>query len=174
MPGPDTAGRSGRPASARCTLKNRIIKSATFEGASPRGVVTDELVDFHRRMAAGGVAMSTVAYLAVSPEGRTDRHCVLLDESSLAGLRRLTDAVHEAGAAVVGPDRSCRTGGQRPVQPGTGAGSDPPAQRQRGSDPGRHRGRHRPHHRGLPPRRRRWPSRPGSTASRSTWATTTC
>jgi 2,4-dienoyl-CoA reductase-like NADH-dependent reductase (Old Yellow Enzyme family) len=82
------------------TLKNRIIKAATFEGASPGGAVTDELISFHRRIAAGGAAMSTVAYLAVSPEGRTDRHCVQLDDSSLPGLKRLTTAVHEQGAAV--------------------------------------------------------------------------
>ena len=82
------------------TLKNRIIKSATFEGASPKGAVTDELVEFHRRMAAGGVGMTTVAYLAVSPEGRTDRHCILLAEDRVADLRRLTDTIHGAGAAV--------------------------------------------------------------------------
>jgi len=80
------------------TLKNRIIKSATFEGASHRGVVTDDLVAFHRRVASGGAAMTTVAYLAVAPEGRTDRHCIVLDEASLPGLHRLTDAVHDAGA----------------------------------------------------------------------------
>ncbi len=82
------------------TLKNRIVKAATFEGMAPRGAVTDALVAFHERVARGGAAMSTVAYLAVSPEGRTDRHCVLLDADSLPGLRRLTDAVHAAGAAV--------------------------------------------------------------------------
>jgi 2,4-dienoyl-CoA reductase-like NADH-dependent reductase (Old Yellow Enzyme family) len=82
------------------TLKNRIIKSATFEGAAPRGEVTDRLIEFHRRMASGGVAMTTVAYLAVSPEGRTDRHCVLLGQESLPRLRQLTEAVHQAGAAA--------------------------------------------------------------------------
>jgi len=82
------------------TLKNRIIKSATFEGATPKGTVTDQLVTFHERVAAGGVAMTTVAYLAVSPEGRTDRHCVLLGEDRVADLRRVTDAVHAAGAAA--------------------------------------------------------------------------
>ena len=81
-------------------LKNRIIKSATFEGAAPKGAVTDALIEFHRRVAAGGVAMTTVAYVAVSPEGRTDRHCVLLSDAVLPGLRRLTDAVHGAGAAA--------------------------------------------------------------------------
>ncbi len=82
------------------TLRNRIIKAATFEGRTPRGAVGDELVDFHRRVAAGGAAMTTVAYLAVSPEGRTDRHCAMLSEDTVPGLRRLTDAVHREGAAA--------------------------------------------------------------------------
>ena len=80
------------------TLRNRIVKAATFEGRSKGGVVTDELVDFHRRMAAGGVALTTVAYLAVAPDGRTDDGCVVLGPASVPGLRRLTDAVHEQGA----------------------------------------------------------------------------
>ena len=50
-------------------LRNRFIKAATFEGRSPGGAVTDDLISFHRTMAAGGVAMTTVAYLAVSPDG---------------------------------------------------------------------------------------------------------
>lgn len=82
------------------TLKNRIIKAATFEGRAPKGQVTDALIDFHVGMAAGGVAMTTVAYLAVSPEGRTDRNCVVLVEESIPGLRRLTDAVHSEGALI--------------------------------------------------------------------------
>jgi 2,4-dienoyl-CoA reductase-like NADH-dependent reductase (Old Yellow Enzyme family) len=44
--------------------------------------------------------MTTVAYLAVSPEGRTDRHCLLLHEDNVEGLRRVTDAVHAEGAAA--------------------------------------------------------------------------
>jgi 2,4-dienoyl-CoA reductase-like NADH-dependent reductase (Old Yellow Enzyme family) len=82
------------------TLRNRIIKAATFEGVMPGGTVSDGLIAFHRAMAAGGVAMTTVAYLAVSPEGRTDRHCVLLNDDSVPGLRRLTEAVHAEGAAA--------------------------------------------------------------------------
>jgi 2,4-dienoyl-CoA reductase-like NADH-dependent reductase (Old Yellow Enzyme family) len=82
------------------TLRNRFVKAATFEGATPRGAVTDALIDFHRRVGAGGAAMTTVAYLAVAPEGRTDRHCVVVGDDAMAGLRRLTDAVHGTGAAV--------------------------------------------------------------------------
>lgn len=82
------------------TLRNRVIKAATFEGASRGGQVGDDLVAFHRRVAEGGVGMSTVAYLAVSPDGRTDRHCIVLTPDAVPGLRRVTDAVHGAGAAT--------------------------------------------------------------------------
>ena len=59
--------------------------------------------------------MTTVAYLAVSPEGRTDRHCVLLREPVLPGLRKLTDGCTPRGVRL-GPDRSCRAGGQQPFE----------------------------------------------------------
>src|SRR5215813_9889473 len=81
-------------------LRNRVIKAATFEGMTPRGLVTDELIDYHLRPARGGVGMTTVAYCAVSPEGRTDRHQIWMRPEAVPGLRRLTDAVHAEGAAV--------------------------------------------------------------------------
>lgn len=80
------------------TLRNRVIKAATFEGASPKGQVTDALIDYHVKVAAGGAGMSTVAYLAVSPEGRTGRGCIVLGDDTVEGLRRLTDAIHAEGA----------------------------------------------------------------------------
>jgi 2,4-dienoyl-CoA reductase-like NADH-dependent reductase (Old Yellow Enzyme family) len=83
------------------TLRNRIVKAATFEGRSPRRVVTDDLIDFHRRVAAGGVGMTTVAYCAVTRAGSTDGHQLTLDNPEIVpGLRELTDAVHAEGAAA--------------------------------------------------------------------------
>lgn len=84
------------------SLRNRVVKAATFEGMTPDGLVTDDLVEYHLSVARGGVGMTTVAYLAVAPEGRTDRHQIHLREAALSGLRRLTDAVHEQGVAVAG------------------------------------------------------------------------
>ncbi|WP_227997837.1 NADH:flavin oxidoreductase [Nocardia australiensis] len=81
-------------------LRNRILKAATFEGRTPDALVTDELIDFHRRVARGGAALTTVAYCAVAPEGRTDRHQIWMREDAVPGLARLTDAVHAEGAAV--------------------------------------------------------------------------
>jgi 2,4-dienoyl-CoA reductase-like NADH-dependent reductase (Old Yellow Enzyme family) len=82
------------------TLRNRLIKAATFEGRTPHAVVSDDLIEFHRRMAAGGVGMTTVAYLAVAPEGRTDGKQIWMRDEAVAGLRSLTEAVHGEGAAV--------------------------------------------------------------------------
>lgn len=80
------------------TLRNRIIKAATFEGVMPNGAVSDELIEFHRQVAAGGAAMTTVAYCAVSPGGRVQRHTMVLSDDIVPDLRRLTDAVHAEGA----------------------------------------------------------------------------
>ena len=52
------------------TLRNRFIKAATFEGMAKKNLVTDRLIEFHRVMAAGGLGMTTVAYLAVSEDGQ--------------------------------------------------------------------------------------------------------
>ncbi|MEU1349244.1 NADH:flavin oxidoreductase [Streptomyces sp. NPDC005776] len=81
-------------------LRNRIIKAATYEGLSHKSLVTKDLVDFHVAYARGGVGMTTVAYLAVAKEGRTDRHQIHWTDESMPGLRVLTDAVHAEGAAV--------------------------------------------------------------------------
>jgi 2,4-dienoyl-CoA reductase-like NADH-dependent reductase (Old Yellow Enzyme family) len=82
------------------TLRNRTIKAATFEGASPGALVSDRLIDYHLAVAEGGVGMTTVAYLAVSPEGRTHADQIHWRPEALYGLRRLTDAVHATGAKV--------------------------------------------------------------------------
>src|SRR6478736_8789623 len=83
-------------------LRNRIVKAATFEGRTPHGQVTDELVDYHLAVTRGGVGLTTLAYLAVAPEGRTHREQIVVGEHSLAGLTRIADAIHETGAAIAG------------------------------------------------------------------------
>jgi 2,4-dienoyl-CoA reductase-like NADH-dependent reductase (Old Yellow Enzyme family) len=80
------------------TLRNRIVKAATFEGVMPKGAVSQELIDFHVAVARGGAAMTTVAYCAVSPGGRVQRHTLVLAPEKVPDLRRLTDAVHAEGA----------------------------------------------------------------------------
>ncbi|MCG7592516.1 NADH:flavin oxidoreductase [Mycobacterium sp. PSTR-4-N] len=82
------------------TLRNRVIKAATSEGRSPDGQVTDDLIDFHRAFAEGGVGMTTVAYCCVSPQAASAPGQIVMSAAALPGLRKLTDAVHDAGAAI--------------------------------------------------------------------------
>src|ERR1700743_612903 len=82
------------------TLRNRTIKSATFEARTPDALVTDDLIEYHRLPAAGGGGMTTVAYCAVSPGGRTDGSALWMRPEALPGLRRLTAAIHAERAAV--------------------------------------------------------------------------
>jgi len=70
------------------TLRNRVIKAATFEGMSPKGLVTEALIGFHRAVSAGGVGMSTVAYCAVSPDGRGAPNELIMRSEAVPGLRR--------------------------------------------------------------------------------------
>ena len=79
-------------------LRNRIVKCGTNEGMSRGGLMTDALLDWHREFAAGGVAMTTLAYCAVSADGRTFRDQIWMRDEALPGLRRFTEAIHAEGA----------------------------------------------------------------------------
>jgi 2,4-dienoyl-CoA reductase-like NADH-dependent reductase (Old Yellow Enzyme family) len=81
-------------------LRNRVIKTATYEGMCPDGVPSNALIEHHRALAAGGVGMTTVAYCAVSPNGRTFAEQMYMREAIVPRLRQLTGAVHAAGAAA--------------------------------------------------------------------------
>ena len=105
------------------TLRNRTIRAAAFEGMCPGNKPSESLIDYHRSVAAGGIGMTTVAYAAVSKEGLTFDHQLLMGPEVVAGLRKLTDAVHREGAAAAiqighaGFMSDSRVIGTRPVAP---------------------------------------------------------
>ena len=82
------------------TLRNRIIKAATFEGMSPKNVPTQQLIDYHLAVARGGAGLTTVAFCAVSRDARGAPGELVLSDDAVPGLRKLTDAVHATGAVV--------------------------------------------------------------------------
>jgi len=81
-------------------LRNRIIKAATFEGVTRDHVPSERLIEFHRRAAAGGVGLTTVAFCAVSANGIGTPNEIILSEAAIPGLQRLAGAVHAEGGAV--------------------------------------------------------------------------
>lgn len=79
------------------TLKNRFIKAATNEGMSAQGLPSKQLVKLNAALAAGGTALTTVAYCAVSSDGRTLPNQLILEPRSVPHFKALTDAVHREG-----------------------------------------------------------------------------
>lgn len=84
------------------TVPNRIIRTAVSETMATRsGQVTDELVSLYAGLARGGVALMFTGQMFCEERGRFGfAQTAIHHDGLLAGLRRLTDAVHRAGGAV--------------------------------------------------------------------------
>jgi len=80
-------------------LRNRTIRAAAFEGMCPGNLPSDDLYNYHRDVAAGGIGMTTITYAAVEQSGLSFPHQLWLKEKAIPGLARITDAVHKEGAA---------------------------------------------------------------------------
>lgn len=89
------------------SLRNRLIKAATFEGKTPGGEPSDALIRFHERVGQGGVGMTTVAYCAAEADGRIHENMMYMHEGIRPGLERLIRTVQRTGAKVSGQLGHC-------------------------------------------------------------------
>lgn len=80
------------------TLRNRFIRSGANEMMSKDMKPTRALVDFHAAYARGGIGLTTLAYVAVSKDGRTLPGQGVMSADSLPHYRAVTDAIHAEGA----------------------------------------------------------------------------
>ena len=108
-------------------LRNRIIRSACYEGMCREGYPDERLIEMHRELAKGGVGMTTLAYCAVEPDGRIRETMMYMNEGIRPQVERLTRAVHEAGAKISGQIGHCgnfsqnkKLQGKRPLGPTAG------------------------------------------------------
>ena len=108
------------------TLRNRTIRSAAFESMGDKFGPTQQLKDYHVSVAKGGIGMTTLAYAAVCRSGLSFDKQLWLRPEIVPGLKDITDAVHQAGAAASIQIGHCgnmthySTAGQIPIGPSTG------------------------------------------------------
>ena len=109
------------------TLRNRLIKAATFEGKSPGGVPSEALIGFHERIGQGGVGMTTIAYCAAESDGRIHEDMMYMHEGIRPELERFIRTVQATGAKVSGQLGHCGAftkneefSGDRPLGPSKG------------------------------------------------------
>jgi len=97
MPGPfDPAAIGG------LQLRNRFVRSATWEGmAGEGGAATPRLAALLRTLARGGVGLVIPGHTFVRPEGQAGPWQLgIHDDALIPGLATLAAAIHEGGAAA--------------------------------------------------------------------------
>jgi 2,4-dienoyl-CoA reductase-like NADH-dependent reductase (Old Yellow Enzyme family) len=109
------------------TLKNRLIKAATFEGKSKSGIPSPELLQFHKRFAQGGIGMTTIAYCAAEADARINEDMMYMGEHIRPQLESFINTLHEEGTKVSGQLGHCGNfsknadfQGKRPLGPSFG------------------------------------------------------
>ena len=107
-------------------LRNRVIRSAAFEGMATNNRPSQQLKDYHVSVARGGVGMTTLAYASVNHSGISFDTQLWLRDEIIPELADITDAIHKEGAAVSIQIGHCgnmthyKTAGQLPVAPMSG------------------------------------------------------
>jgi len=85
-------------------LRNRIIRSATYEGlADKNGFPTEELKKLYVRLAKGGVGAIITGYTSVQADGKGNgpAEAMIDDDKSIPAYREITDAVHEYETPII-------------------------------------------------------------------------
>jgi 2,4-dienoyl-CoA reductase-like NADH-dependent reductase (Old Yellow Enzyme family) len=107
------------------TLRNRLVRSATWEGmCDPDGRPTQPLVDCYRTLSRGGIGLLISGYTFVSREGKQLPGKMGIDTDAFAvEMRALVEAVHQEGGKLclqlvhAGGQTDSRNAGRQPLAP---------------------------------------------------------
>lgn len=107
------------------TLKNRFVRSATWEGmCDDSGAVTEQLLAWYKELAEGGTGLIISGYSFVRADGKQQqRKMGIHDDAMLEGLKRLSAVVHQAGSLIfcqlvhAGGQTSSKVVGCQPIAP---------------------------------------------------------
>lgn len=85
------------------TLKNRLVRSATWEGlAQPDGGIKDETYTIYRELAEGGVGAIITGFTSVADNDHYFGGMMRLSRDDLIPqYRKLTELIHQAGCPVI-------------------------------------------------------------------------
>ncbi len=91
---------------ANLTLTNRLVRSATYEGASTVGSVTKEMQTIYEDLVAGGVGMIITGCMMVAKTDNTVR------DGNPVYSSRIIDGIEKMAEIVHGYDSGCKIVGQ--------------------------------------------------------------
>ena len=84
-------------------IRNRIFSSGHDTVMAEDGLIGDRLVAYQRARAAGGAGLIIVQVASVHHSAEYTAHALsAMDDTCIPGYRRLAEAVHAEGAAIIG------------------------------------------------------------------------
>ncbi len=88
---------------SKLKLKNRIVMPPMTRSFSPDGIPGDNVADYYRRRAEGGVGLIISEGTLINHPAATDAtdHPSFYGEKALAGWKKVVDSVHAAGGKMV-------------------------------------------------------------------------
>ena len=106
-------------------LKNRFVRSATWEGlATEDGLTTDKLITVWAQLARGGVGLIISGHAYVSREGQAGPWQLgAYSDECIPGLTKMTETIHAIGAKITlqlahaGSAAASRLSGLEPIGP---------------------------------------------------------
>ena len=78
-------------------LKNRVVFPAMGTKMAPDRYVTDQLIAYHVERAKGGCGLNFTEVASVHTPSAPKQFLSISDDKFIPGLKKLTDAIHEAG-----------------------------------------------------------------------------
>ena len=82
-------------------LRNRFVRSATYDGCTDKGYVTEKQMSLYTTLAEGGVGLIVTGITYVHNNGQISKfqNSISSDEF-VSGFKRLTSAVHDRGVKI--------------------------------------------------------------------------
>jgi 2,4-dienoyl-CoA reductase-like NADH-dependent reductase (Old Yellow Enzyme family) len=107
------------------TMRNRLIRSATWEGMCDQdGRPTEKLITLYRDLARGGIGLIITSYAYVRPDGKSlPGQMGIYTDAFADPFQRMAKAVHDAGGNIAvqlvhgGGQTDTKTAGRRPIAP---------------------------------------------------------
>ena len=82
-------------------LRNRFVRSATYDGCADDGYVTDEQVNLYATLSKGGVGLIIMGITYVHHSGQISKfQNSITGDEFIDGFKRLTSVVHQWGAKI--------------------------------------------------------------------------
>ena len=82
-------------------LRNRFVRSATYDGCADDGYVTDKQVNLYTTLSEGGVGLIITGITSVHHSGQISKfQNFISSDEFMSGFKRLTSAVHDRGAKI--------------------------------------------------------------------------